>query len=368
MRKLNKKSVTTAMLWVVIGLVLLAVILLVVSGAITTIMATLGNLLKQVFTAGLEKTFNPDSLYTLASDASFDRLNYEIAELLKDSNEDASIIIPYTLGQYRLVGFNKDKLVNDACIDDKMIPLKAQNCEGKGCLCLCRKEESCRCEKYVGVDYFVTIGEMYRNKGDKMPNIVEPSTGEDAYCLYLRGAWNEDGLKVIETWGAWWHSYNILIRKTVINGKTAILISRVQDLPGAEDWRDCDTSKLDTTDCDKISSCFNYQYFAMGCDWRYLCQNNICSSVNNLNCGILEIPETDLSEKEEVCTAEGKTLADICREGFFEQLPPGEKGERIYKSSIFQCFECLGVGAAGALESGWIDVPYVESDGSDCVS
>jgi hypothetical protein len=365
MRKLNKRSVTTFLLLVVMGLLFLGIILLVSFGFVGGMMTMLQNLVKNAFFAGASKIVNPDSLYTRASDASFDRLNYEIEELLKDRTEGASRVIPYTLGQRRLVGINKANTINEACLDGKMVQLKGPECEGKACLCLCTREESCSCKPYIGVDYFITTEDSARNHGEKIPEAVEPFTGESAYCLYLRGAFNEEERwKLLEPFSTWWHSNNILIKKTVINGETAILISRVQDLPGA-DWQDCDTTKLDTSGCSLQASCFDYQSASMGCDWRYLCQNNVCKDITGLACGVIKIPETESYEKEEVCAPEGKTVSDICIMGSLVGPGYAIKGERISDEIYDLCFECAGIGATGADATGWTNVAGVGS--ADCI-
>ncbi len=361
----NRKATTTAMLWVVIGLVLLAFIILVTAKGMGLSWDIIGGLIKQTTVGKVQNAIDSPSLYTRASGASFERLNYEIELLLKDKDEEASRILPYTLGQYRLVGFNKDKVINSLCIDEAMNNIEPQDCNGRSCLCLCTGEESCECTEYLGVDYFITSADQVGNKAEKLEDLQEEITGGDAYCLLIRGAINEDHIKLIEPYDNWWHSQNAYIQKMEINGKTAIFFGRADDLE-FDTEQECDESKIDTTGCSTVSGCLDYMDAQLGCGWRYSCENNVCAAATGLSCGVLEVPQINMQAKQYLCVDSEKSLSEICVADSSRGYVNAYAGELLPIDSTNSCYECVGIGGEGADEFGW---KLLENKGSEqCIA
>jgi len=356
---MNKKA-EDEFLHLVMGLVLLALIIVAVV-AITTkggkaVLAWIGDKIS----TGLERTFNPDSLYSLASTANFERLNKELSELMK-SPSSASRTLPYTLGQYRLVGFNKEggDSLNSACLSDEIVKARGDSCNGKACLCLCYIEEYCQCKEYPDVDYFITTKSQAMNKGKVIDNLVDPVTGEPVSCLMIRGAVNEDDhIKIIEPVANWWGSNEVYLQKIDKAGKRYVFFSQYADVrftkrvfmvPEEEE------AGLELGKCSEVKSCMDYQKDLFSVDWRFACENEVCSDTNNLFCNVRNNALGTTDAERTLCIEEGKSVSDVCIPGDNQSSVPvqGTKDQLYWIEAKGVCMRCLGIGAVKADQWGW---------------
>jgi hypothetical protein len=356
--KMNKRAVDEP-LQLILGLVILAIIIVAVV-AITTkggkaILAWIGDKVS----TGLEKTFNPDSLYSLASTANFERLNKELSELLKGKNLE-STTLPYTLGQYRLVGFNRagGDTLNNACLSEAIVKARGNSCKGKACLCLCYIEKYCQCKEYPDVDYFITTKSQVFNKGKVIDDLLDPVTNEPVSCLMIKGAVNEnDHIKIIEPAPMWWGSNTVYLQRIDKAGKRYVFFSVYSDVMFTK--RIVDTpivlGEADLGKCAEIKSCMDYQKNLLSIDWRFACENDVCSGINSLSCSVKNNAQGATDAERTLCLEEGESVSDVCIPGDEKESVPktGVVGELAWLESKGICMRCLGIGAATADNWGW---------------
>jgi hypothetical protein len=355
---MNKKAEDEA-LHMVLGLVLLALIIVAVV-AITSkggkaILAWIGDKVS----TGIEQAFNPDSLYSLASTTNFERLNTELSELLKGKSLE-SRTLPYTLGQYRLVGFNKEggDSLNSACLSEAIVKARGNNCKGKACLCLCYMEEYCQCKEYPDVDYFITTKSQVFNNGKVIDDLLDPVTNESVSCLMIKGAVNEDDhIKIIEPAPNWWGSNEVYIQKIDKAGKRYVFFSRYSDVEYTSRIFKAPEggTNIDLSRCPEIKSCMDYQKNLFSVDWRFACENDICSDTNNLICSVRKNPLGTTEAERTLCIKESEKLSDVCIPGNATESVPkeGVVGELVWLESKGICMRCEGIGTAKADHWGW---------------
>lgn len=344
----------------VVGLVLLALVLVAVIYITTKYGGELISWINNKVKKWAGTVFNADSLYTKASGANFDRLNDELDMLLKSNKNTEHIIIPYTLGQFWLIGFNKDpyNTINNECIGEERLNLLPDKCKKASCLCHCYAEENCECEAYPEVDYFITTKGQFRNKGDMFNQIQDPITGEEAYCLQIKGSANNEltGLTLIEPYDNWWRSNMVYIEKIEHEGKRYIFFSRFQDIEFTERMygEACKKRQIKDENCPQVLSCSDYKVVDLGCDWRSACQSNICED-SGLSCNVRENPYAQEGEETQYCLSVDESLGDFCTAGNAEEsVPlPGIRDELYWEDGTGICFRCLGLGQPGADSWGW---------------
>ena len=369
MRRLNKRAVTAMMLGAIFALIMLAIIIL---GVGLPMLNPLINFVSNIVVGSVTRTVNPPSVYTLASTPNFERLNEEIGLLLKDSRKTMSVVLPFSLGQYRLVGFNRDYEdgLNRVCLSEAIVAAKDPKCKDMGCLCLCQKEEKCSCTEYPGVDYFITKDDYHRYIGKKIEGLLDPVTGQDTYCLYIKGADTEEtSLKVFADYDNWFKARNLYVEKTEKNGKTYIFIDNYDDVKygprvrltqggGTGTGNETNPEDLSKDRCGEVASCLDYKDQGIwGSDWETACGYNICKPAGSpLNCSIADNPSGQTVDELKVCIDADKTIGEICLQNADEGYPYDVKGSyaknRIYPAI---CMECRGVGGRGANEYGWFE-------------
>ena len=367
-KRIGKRADTpSAGMLTILGLVAGVIILVIVAKGMGIGFDTLGKLFKEILQTQAENVVNPPSLYTKASGANFKRLNSEIARLNELGGNNGNVI-PYTLGQYRLVGFSKlGDEANIACLGAEMLAIRESKCKDKACLCLCQKEEKCECIVYDNVDYFITKDKYRRSEGNKLEGVKDPRTGKDAYCLYFKGADNEDNtLKLFESYDSWFHSKNIYVERTRKDGKNFIFIDEYTDVrysprmfgTGQAQGDDTENTAVSNTDeerCGELASCLDYKTKNIGIDWKIACENEVCKGKGNeLVCEVVDNPYAQKEEDKSLCLEEGSTISGIC-------LPSEEKGYPFARKGSFalnlkdkeNCMECKGMGEKEADSFGW---------------
>jgi hypothetical protein len=336
-----------------IGLMLLALIIFAVGYITIKYSGVVISFISDQIKSGVHKYVNADSLYTQASEASFERLNTELATLLKSQKKTDHIIIPYTLGQYRLVGFNK-QASNGDCLGDveNVMPGK---CKNSGCLCLCYKEERCECDVYPEIDYFITTEDQFMNLGGNLSSVTDPITGKGVECLEILGSKNENNeLKAYEPYYNWWRSNKVYLEKIEKNGKRYLFFSRYQDIQYTErGLAECSELDLKTENCVNVLFCKDYQTVDLGCDWTYSCQNNVCPYVVE-TCDVVENPYSG-GVGGKYCLESEAALDAMCTAGPENESVPssGDAGDLAWIESRGLCFRCAGLGQDGADSWGW---------------
>jgi hypothetical protein len=375
MRRIYKRAVTSMMLGAIFALIMLAIAIL---GIGLPMLNRFLPSLSDIVIGGATKTVNPPSIYTIASTANFERLNEEIGLLLKDSRKTASSVIPFSLGQYRLVGFNRDYEdgLNRVCLSGAIVYAKEPKCKDKACLCLCQKEDKCSCVDYPGVDYFITKDDYHRYIGKKIEGLLDSVTGQDTYCLYIRGADSEEmDLKVFDGYDDWFKARNLYVEKTEKDGKTYIFIDNYDDVKygprmrlitgigsgtgsGTGAGSGTNPEDLPTDRCGEIASCLDYKDLGIwGVDWETACGSSICKAVGSSRSCVVAGNSAGQTEAEnKVCIDADKSIDVIClpnAEGGFPYAVRGDYAKnRIYPEI---CMECRGIGRRGANEYGWFE-------------
>jgi len=215
LEKLNKKG--NSIIRALIGLVMVIIVIL---GLVVIYQRSVDTLLPRI---------NPgivQEVYALASPDSFSRLSQDIEILLESDHSERTIV--YTIGtKYMLIGFNKDKEVNDCIKGDEFIEPPGV-CRKKACLCLCENEDEKMCEEklcvpYKGVDYFIggKPGVLNPYEGEEMSKI-DPATGKNAHCLQINGGKGIDEQN--------WETQNIYIQRTKdTSGKIFVYLGKEKD-------------------------------------------------------------------------------------------------------------------------------------------
>jgi len=372
-KRINRRAEEDESGHVLIGLVLLAIILVTI--AIITmrygkeIVSFLGNTVKN----DLLKLVNADSLYTRASEANFGRLNDEISSLLENPPKTDHVLVPYTLGQYRLVGFNKDKLngINRDCLSDKLVALRPDKCKNAACLCLCYIEESCECVAYGDVDYIITTKGQFRNYPKKEGTLVDSVADEEASCLMVQGAYNEKETlgKVVElSYDNWWRSNTVYLEKTEKDGKRYLFFSRYQDIKyTGRMYADCNIQDIKRENCVDVASCADYKAAELGCEWEYTCQNNVCPNADQ-GCNVVDNPYATTDADSSFCLAEDESIEDFCTADTTGASADsaGRKGDLFWQESRGLCFRCIGLGMANTDSWGWSQESAI--DKGNCIN
>lgn len=345
----------------VVGLVLLALVLVAIIYITTKYGGEIISWINNKVKKGLASAFSAPPSLTRGSEANFDRLNDELGTLLKSTKKIDHIIVPYAIGQFRLVGFNKDPYnsINKLCFGENILSVLPDKCKKASCLCLCLREESCICEAYPEVDYIFTTNNQNRNEGNKMPlneeTMKDPITGEEVNCLMIKGAYDEKEEVSYMMGNSWWRSNMVYIEKIEHEGKRYIFFSRMQDIEYNERmYGGCDESSLKLENCGSVSTCYDYKKADLGCDPRYNCQNNVCESLG-LNCNVRENPYAQTEEDSWLCLDEEESIEQFCLAGPENETAPieGRTGMYYWDAKTAICYTCLGLGQQTLNADNW---------------
>jgi hypothetical protein len=360
---MNRRGDTNALLLVAIGLVLVALILVVTYALGNNMISWLVENVKNFISQTFEKEVKPTSIYASASRESFARLNGELTLLLKSKDGNAGTIVPYTLGgdqkeNFRLVGFNRNKELNERCLSEDVRKASINgDCKGYSCMCLCNMiDRSCNCDVYKDIEYIYTTEGQYKNDGGRMEGVIDPKTGEDAYCIELRGyklsildTNSPPAMKIVEFYNSHYHSANMYLEKSEKDGKNYLLIGR------ADGFEERLKKKCPLPDCTNIKTCFDY--YRADCKFQDNCNNEECKPLNGLSCEARTNPAMGGSledGKDFICAPKNVDFKDICIPSEGLGFPVGALGDFTNNLRDGKCMECRGIGGFQASVWGWV--------------
>lgn len=360
----------------VVGLVLLALVLVTVIYITSKYGGMIISIISKKVLDGVAGVFSNPSSITSASEANFERLNDELDILLKSTKTIDHRIVPYSLGQRRLIGFNRDDYdsINKECIGEDYIKLLPDKCKKASCLCLCYRTEKCECEVYSEVDYFITTENQDWNEGKTIPSIKNPLDDKDVKCLMIKPNVNMKGEFTFANSNNWWGSNMVYLEKIDDEGKRYILFSRIQEIGEyiETEWSvqpECDTMQ-GYENCSLVLSCPDYKTVNLGCDWQTACDKNICDDSGLTTCALIDNEASRKEGDNSFCFNESDEQS-LCIRGITGKINcPGESNILSWDKDSTQCFRCVGMNHIGeeagegyrVNSEGWIIEPELTEE------